>query len=662
MFTKMKSRCCLRASAPQPGQPLLLEFFVQPDLFDSVKPSGKCRRDEQTRETSAKHQGNSLSLRRMVGMTDSHPSSDPSWDNAVALIEHFERSVRAGAAADSLDDLVVRLRSTAGAQSVSLITADTERSITIARSGVTIQVALDQQDPKRLVTTRVLAPDTTLNLDLRFETPLAWASRQHLRELCEALLDLAAGVYLQAQVDQLKQQLATQHDRDQWIESLYEGQSLHDSFARIANSLAHKISVDRVSLLRMDQLRAELIASSNQATIDRRASQVRLLEEVVAESVSGQNQFTYPEGSTKSVSSTVKAYIDQSGCQQIHLEVVPQANVVIALERFTTTADSKPLEALIAPFRQPMYHAIGVASHRDRVEWSQFAGLLTNAVRQTKTVYLLAGCCVVLLGVMLIQIPLKIPVDGKVIAAKSHRIYAPAEGIVSEVLVNDGDLVPSGLPLVQLRSPALDLQQRTIEAALATTMTRLDALKVSREERQPTHSADEKVLQSEITGLESQLELIRQRQSELLVTSPIAGRVDGWELRTDLISRPVAVGQYLLSVVADADDWKVQLSVPDQNVGYLLRQQRLDRCNVAFRLRSDATVMHHSAIESIADSAQIDASGKSVVHATMPFPTDVATQVREGATVIAQVDCGNRPVGFVWLRGLIEWWRSTSWF
>jgi multidrug efflux pump subunit AcrA (membrane-fusion protein) len=319
------------------------------------------------------------------------------------------------------------------------------------------------------------------------------------------------------------------------------------------------------------------------------------------------------------------------------------------------------------PLRASIQSAVVKAAKRDHADWAQIAGHLSKSIRGSNAVTIAIGAVLVLAASVLIKVPLMIPVNGMVTAMEASRIYAPAEGIVEEVLVADGDTVSRGMPLVRLRSPELDLQQRALEGAMMTAQNRLDSLQIARTDgrfsadNDQNLSADDKVLRTEIKGLQKQLELIQAQQAALLITSPIDGHVDGWDLQNSLQARPVAVGQLLLNVISEPAGWKVQLDVPDQNVGYLLQHQSVENCRVRFRLRSDATVVHEGKIDTIADSAQLDRQGNSIVRATLPFIAQGDVSIREGATVVAQVDCGKHSVGFVWLRGLIEWWRTSSW-
>ncbi len=189
--------------ALQAGQLALLEFFVQSERFDPVKPPDNLFGDQQTCETALKKQGNSLCLLRMELMTDAQQLAAETWKNAEVLIEHFEQALRAGQESEPLfHELVSRLRTTTGAQSVSLVGLQDGHVKTLALSGVAISANHDETtiDESRLTTSRAWSSDSKLELSLCFDNPIPLAIRQPLAELSEALLDLARCAYLTSQV------------------------------------------------------------------------------------------------------------------------------------------------------------------------------------------------------------------------------------------------------------------------------------------------------------------------------------------------------------------------------------------------------------------------------------------------------------------------------
>jgi multidrug efflux pump subunit AcrA (membrane-fusion protein) len=165
---------------------------------------------------------------------------------------------------------------------------------------------------------------------------------------------------------------------------------------------------------------------------------------------------------------------------------------------------------------------------------------------------------------------------------------------------------------------------------------------------------------------------LNHERQQLLVTSPIAGRVVTWDLANRLIARPVERGEVLVTVADLSADWQLELEVPDDRIGYVLAAQRelSPDLPVRFRLSSDDREQHHGHIAEICQTANVAAD-----KASTPSPSvlvkvaldslDAAElagqELRPGVSARAQIACGRRPIGYVWLHDIfdtaIEWLR-----
>jgi hypothetical protein len=630
-------------------------------------------------------------------LADQH-LADHAWKDAAALAERVEQAARSNVSSGSFfEDLATGLRLTSAASAVVVWVSESSKQTVLARSGITIhddtRVDFDSAESDhspqsqwndgpshkgdRLRATQRVNPEVHLGLDLRFDQAVKFSLRQPLGELAEVILDLATTVYLRSSVNDLRAELQHRTNRDALISRLNEGIGLTDSFASIASAIASETAVDRVSLLRRKAGQYQLITTSTQPKVDRRARAVRLLETLTATALDHADGLTFTVGApgdvSPEISSSVESYLHESGCREIRIESICRDEqdddpiAAIVLERFRISPDkTQAISLMLSPIRQPVRLAIRNAIGRDDAGWGLIASRFSTASNRRKALFFAIGLTVLLLASCLIQAPLKIPVEGRIVATDRSRLFAPTEGIVTEVLVSNGQAVRKGDTLVVLNSPNLDLQQRNIEGTLATAQTRLDTLfalrsRGSSARQQETNvSADEQVLKAEISGLQKQLKLIQSQQRELTIRSLIDGTVDRWDLQQSLAARPVTHGQYLLDVISGDHGWTVELDLPEQNVNYVLDQQQ--RCRCSFRMRSNPTKTFEGVVVQIADVAHLNPAGQSVVRLTVPIETDLSAEIRSGATVVAQLECGRRAIGFVLFRGLIQWWRSQPWF
>ncbi len=479
-------------------------------------------------------------------------------------------------------------------------------------------------------------------------------------------------LHLRNQIDMLRHQLDEQANRDRVLNRLHDGTNLRDSFTHIASTVASQTNVDRVILLNHHGGRFTLIASSTAPNVDRRSRQVRLLQRLTRAVLSQHHELTFVLGSGSEISLVdsrpLDEYLQESGCREIHIQSITDVNTgktiaAIVVERFRVDDNSSvAIDHVLDAYRDAIRVATGQAIARHEHAWGALASRFAEVSKRRKLIVVTSVVAAALLVAFLIPVQLKIPATGRVVAANMRHLYASTDGLVDKVLVQNGDLVAAGDPLVLLRSPKLDLAAQSLLGELATSQTNLDSLLASRtRDRDVNLSAQERVLRSQIEGLSAQLELVNRQQAELIVRSPIDGKIDGWNIEQSLESRPVTHGQFLLDVVSTENGWIVDLEVADREIGYVLRPGDDTGQACEFRLRSDPTRVLVGQVIRIAEVAHLNATGDSVVRVTVPIEFDAAKDFRNGASVVAQIDCGSSSAAFVYFRGIIEWWRERSW-
>ena len=109
--------------------------------------------------------------------------------------------------------------------------------------------------------------------------------------------------------------------------------------------------------------------------------------------------------------------------------------------------------------------------------------------------------------------------------------------------------------------------------------------------------------------------------------------------------------------------WVLELQVRDNDVGHVLeaKQQSDDPLPVSFLLGTDAGLTRHGHVESVAMVAETEEDGAVRAAVTVNVDGDESGDFRTGASVTARIHCGEKPIGYVWLRGLIDTVRSSLW-
>jgi multidrug efflux pump subunit AcrA (membrane-fusion protein) len=259
-------------------------------------------------------------------------------------------------------------------------------------------------------------------------------------------------------------------------------------------------------------------------------------------------------------------------------------------------------------------------------------------------------------------------------------VFAPRSGLVEEVLVTHGADVAVGQPLVRLHDPLLDLELKRVDGELETAQRQIDAVRATRTNRQVRDaspadayrlSAEERELGQRLTNLRRELELLNREREQLVVTSPIAGRVLTWDLSNRLIARPVERGEVLVTVADLAQEWQLELTVPDDRIGHVLAAQETlgPQLTVRFRLSSDDQEQHTGHIAEISRMADVldeDGTAAPVVNVKVALNEQELSggalgELRPGVSARAQIACGRKPIGYVWLHDVwdaaLEWLR-----
>jgi multidrug efflux pump subunit AcrA (membrane-fusion protein) len=251
--------------------------------------------------------------------------------------------------------------------------------------------------------------------------------------------------------------------------------------------------------------------------------------------------------------------------------------------------------------------------------------------------------------------------------------YAPAAGIVSEVLVDEGDTVHQGTPLLRLTSHELEAQLENLQIELKKNRGQIEE-RTSRLNRGNSLTAREKDLlefeRREYLTTEQALELQRSELSERLAELSIVARQPGtiatWDLRNRLLHHPVQAGQLLTSTFDAEDKWRLQLSIPDYRVGLVataLERSPHKAVPVHFSLTSYPDQVLEAFAVSMAPQVTTQyesaAVNSRVVRTEAIIPNTAALPLKkDGAIARATLDCGKTPL--CWLVFRDAYWALSS--
>ncbi|MEW4529526.1 HlyD family efflux transporter periplasmic adaptor subunit [Maioricimonas sp. JC845] len=517
------------------------------------------------------------------------------------------------------------------------------------------------------------------------------ASRNELARmahLCEFPLDYFRGLELR----KLAAQSQNAQVREQLLPQLHRGLNVARTAFRIVNEGRQLVGCDRMSVLvpRSGHLKMEAI--SDQDTINYRSNLVQALTRAASEAGDGE-ALVYVK-SNEPAPEWVDELLAHYGAdaQPVGLCVAPLRTIdnsaqaaqladaetdgpatrlvgVIILEQF-----DKPetFPAMLQRLQQVAPHfAAGLENSLEHEQifllplWKSLGRLRDSmtAARLTKTALLVGVLVAAIVALAMVPLELRLKASGQLRAAERRGVFATEAGVVREVKVQHGDVVDQGTPLLVLENTDLEMSLEHSEALLAEAREQLKRLQAEREatglprDRRIQISGQIAEVNERIQHLQQQAERTRSRIDQLTVRAPIEGMITSWQPDRGLLNRPVEVGTELLYQIDDDGKWVLELDVPEENAGYLLRRLgelgEDGRIEVTYVLSTHPRRRFRGWIVDVSTRTDVDAD-EHVVSATVELDPEDLPPLREGAEVTARLDCGQHAAGFVWFREVIE--------
>ena len=346
-----------------------------------------------------------------------------------------------------------------------------------------------------------------------------------------------------------------------------------------------------------------------------------------------------------------------------------------------------------AALRQIQPHVAVAMANATRYESLPFRhgwSILRRFVRVNNFIKLAAAAAViaaVAVALFTLQRPFLVRTTGELLPQIEQTVSAQVDGNMATVDVEHGQTVVAGQRLATIHSPDLISEIESIDGEYAKTRQLIESKKILM--GQYGHTGDPALvgrLAAEVSDLQFQLELLQNRQTflnekrqQLNIVAPRRGQIITWRPQANLLGKPVRWGDPLFQI-ADLDgNWEVVLQVPEQRIGYVWDQ--IGKANadgeyqsinsrhcptggdsellVKFFLKSNPNQQYQSSVIEIARSVEIDPELGALTTIRCRVPEELK-HCRHGASVVADIDCGNRSLAFVCFG---EFWDSLrrSW-
>lgn len=536
-----------------------------------------------------------------------------------------------------------------------------------------------------LVAPVVVDDRPTAVIELSVGRELEPDTREAVLRLLERLAETAADYQRERQRLALADEAEGLRQVDDFVLRLHSAADATAMAYVLANEAARLLPCDRAAVLYRESGGCRAVAVSGADTVDRRSPQVRGLEQLSA-AVVAEGAPLRVEGNVRRVAASataaLDAYLATSNVRAIAVEPLVTTDAalgaegVLVVENFAGAARATTEQPWNeARLRMLVRHgAVGLARARE-------LDAVPGAFRRRRTTtgsgrrrWWLGLAVVALVGPFLIPAEFKLEARGVLQPVNRRDVFAPADGIVQEILVRDGQLVAAQDVLVRLRRPELDVELARVLGEIETAQSRLASIRALRTgapgdaaavRRGQELTAEEEQLKKTLAGRNDELKLLRVQQTELEIRAPLAGRVIAWDLEQTLAGRPVARGARLLEVADVTGAWIVDLRVAERHAGDLAeaRGPQGKPLDVELIAAVAPDRRFEGRLVRVAPAAEIDPDEGVVVPAVVEASSDAAdaTDRRPGAVVTAKIRCGRRSLGYVWWH---EAWRGlrSLWF
>nr|WP_286177805.1 efflux RND transporter periplasmic adaptor subunit [Rhodopirellula sp. JC639] len=299
----------------------------------------------------------------------------------------------------------------------------------------------------------------------------------------------------------------------------------------------------------------------------------------------------------------------------------------------------------VRQFLQAAQNSLGaVLSAQESRRWSQVTHRLSRAVKSRGgSLAIAAG--VLLLASLFIPIAHRETCDVRVEPRTKRFVAAPFDATLKECFVAPGDVVHQGDLLAMLDGRELKWKRDSLQADHDQAVKKRDAAQASRA------YADQRIAQLEIDALRSELNLLDLRLSELQLRSPVDGMVVAGDLKRAK-GAPLTTGQSLFEI-APLDEMIIEASVRDDRIAYVHQDQ-----TAQLRLKAYPDRSWDARIELVHPRSEIrDEENVFIAQCTLPNEQQL---LRPGMKGTLKIDCGRRPLGWVWFHRPVE--AVAQWF
>ena len=523
--------------------------------------------------------------------------------------------------------------------------------------------------------------------------------RGYLRFLLQ-MCDIASDFLKNRRIRDFQDQQKFWNQLEGFIRSTHKGLNPQQTAYTIANEGKRIIGCDRASVAFVKNGRCEIKSVSGLDSIERRASQLKQLNQLV-KAVSRTCEplwyFGNEDDLPPQIESRLHEYLDDSHAKVIGIEPLFKSNTgndeqdqptnrskenLIGALIVEQLKDDHVCDRMVEKTGTIARHggdALSNAMEYDSVFlmplWKQL-GKATWFVQARQLPKTLTALCIVvtlIAGAFLVPYPFTLSSNGKLAPTDRVEIFAQVNGVLEEISVpsTPDEQVKENQLLARMTNNELSVQINDLRGQLRQTTEQINKLLRARNARNSVE--DDMQIEGELAkswalqeSLQNQIKIKTEQLKKLNVYSPIDGYVIDWQVRQKLLRRPINRGQHLMTVIAPDSNWIVEFEVPEKRVGHLLEAQgdSDEPVKVTFTLASQPGKQYTGKVVAIERRMDVrsDEGNTSLVKVAFDSSRVKSELLRAGTRIRGKFHCGTRSFGRVWLHDLIETVQSNVLF
>ncbi|TPE64620.1 efflux RND transporter periplasmic adaptor subunit [Sandaracinobacter neustonicus] len=257
------------------------------------------------------------------------------------------------------------------------------------------------------------------------------------------------------------------------------------------------------------------------------------------------------------------------------------------------------------------------------------------------------GLAALLLLALLLPLPDRVRAPLTIEPLQRRVVTAPITARIDEVAADPGDQVQAGAVLVRFDSTQIERDRDEATAALQAASTQAAAARADGDVEA------ERLAQLKAAQLAGQVALLETRLGETIVRAPIAGTVNGEDLRRR-VGATMGRGDTLFSIAAPGG-YRAELLVGDSDVG---RVQ--PGAAVSMRLASRPLSRLSGTVSRVYPLSEV-VEGRNIFRTLVTIDASDTDGLRAGMSGSGSVTGGWAPLGWQIVRPAVRWVRLKLW-